>query len=244
MYSLLFVLSTLGLAILIENLAMAVYAVSFWHYYLYWLAYRFGTISLSTFKCDAIFMKTITLIGLGWAYAASPTDIASLTVVFSGFLLNTLAARALGSDRTYYGYEVAGLSHEQITTFPYSWVPHPMLIGNIAAFGGTMINNDFREKWWPLASAHVLLNIGLLIMETVVVPARRSEGSQRVWWFVFGAIGLGIGLGFWIADRSSALVGGALGALVFTYAVLIFRCYSAPASNLCKRREMPFSNTL
>ncbi len=45
------------------------------------------------------------------------------------------AARALGTDRTYYGHEVAGLPHRRITTFPYSWISHPMLAGNIAAFG-------------------------------------------------------------------------------------------------------------
>jgi hypothetical protein len=242
-YSLLFVLVVLGVACGARSLALAVYAVSFWHYYLYWLAYGFGTVPLSAFKWDAVFMKTIALIGLGWVYAASPLNVVSLAFVLSGFLLNTLAAKALGSDRTYYGYEVAGLSHEHVTAFPYSWVSHPMLIGNIAAFGGTMINADFRAKWWPLASAHVLFNIGLLVMETLIVPARPAQGRRRLSLIMLGITGLGIALGCWMADRSSALVGGVLGASVFMYAVAIYRCYTAPASEHCKSLEININHT-
>ncbi len=36
-----------------------------------------------------------------------------------------------------------------------------MIVGNVAAFGGTLINPAFREQWWPLAGLHVALNIGL-----------------------------------------------------------------------------------
>ena len=27
-----------------------------------------------------------------------------------------------------------------------------MLVGNVAAFGGTLLNADFRRAWWPLPS--------------------------------------------------------------------------------------------
>jgi len=242
-YCLLFVLVAFGVACGASSLAIAVYAVSFWHYYLYWLAYRFGSVPLSTFKWDAVFMKTIALIGFGWVYAASPLHVVSLALVLSGFMLNTLAAKALGSDRTYYGYEVAGLSHEKVTAFPYSWVSHPMLIGNVAAFGGSLINADFRAKWWPLASAHVLFNIGLLVMETLTGPARPTHARRQILFLVFATIGLGIALGFWMTDQSSALVGGVLGASVYIYAILIDRCYTSPASDLCKSLEININNT-
>src|SRR6185369_3613661 len=70
-----------------------------------------------------------------------------------------------GIDRTYYGHEVAGLPPRRITAFPYSLTRHPMILGNVAAFGGTLINPAFRQHWWPLAVLHVSLNIGLLVME-------------------------------------------------------------------------------
>ncbi len=75
---------------------------------------------------------------------------------------------------TYYGHELRDLPFRKITQFPYSWLAHPMLVGNIAAFAGTLINAEFRAQWWPLAMAHVALNVGLLLMEIAVHPLRRA----------------------------------------------------------------------
>ena len=47
------------------------------------------------------------------------------------------AAAVLGIDRTYYGHEVLGLAPKRLTAFPYSLTAHPMILGNVAAFGGT-----------------------------------------------------------------------------------------------------------
>ena len=105
---------------------------------------------------------------------ASPLDPASLAVIAGGILLNVRAAAALGLDRTYYGHEVAGLPARRITAFPYSLTGHPMILGNVAAFGGTLINADFRQQWWPLAGLHVALNIGLLAMELAGPRRRRA----------------------------------------------------------------------
>jgi hypothetical protein len=68
---------------------------------------------------------------------------------------------------------VAGLPPRRITAFPYSLTDHPMILGNIAAFGGTLLNPVFREHWWPLAGLHVGLNIGLLVMELAGTHRRR-----------------------------------------------------------------------
>ena len=84
----------------------------------------------------------------------------------------------LGLDRTYYGHEVAGLPPRRITAFPYSLTAHPMILGNVAAFGGTLINAGFREQWWPLAGLHVAANVGLLVMERAG-PRRRRPGRNK-----------------------------------------------------------------
>ena len=99
------------------------------------------------------------------------------------------AAAALGIDRTYYGHEVAGLPPRRISEFPYSLTSHPMIVGNVAAFGGTLLNPEFRQHWWPLAGLHVALNIGLLAMELA--------GPRR-------ARGLGIGSGLAVAGVLAA----------------------------------------
>jgi hypothetical protein len=53
-----------------------------------------------------------------------------------------------------------------------------MIVGNVAAFGGTLLNAGFREQWWPLASLHVMANVGLLVMELAGQP-RRRRGSNK-----------------------------------------------------------------
>jgi hypothetical protein len=156
-----------------RSLPLAVYLLSFWHYVLYWLAFAFGAIAFDVFKRDAVVLKTVSVAALAFIYLREPLDVASLAVIAAGILLNVRAAAALGLDRTYYGQEVAGLPPRRITAFPYSLVSHPMILGNVAAFGGTLINAPFREQWWPLAGLHVVLNIGLLAME-LAGPRRRS----------------------------------------------------------------------
>lgn len=240
--SVIFVSLTIGGAYLDGRTTVAICALSFWHYYLYWLAYFFGAVPLRTFKRDAMAMKIVALVVLGAAYLAAPLDVLSLVVVAAGFLLNAVAAAALGSDRTYYGYEVAGLPPHRSSAFPYSLMAHPMLAGNIAAFGGTMINADFREHWWPLACAHVAMNLGLLVMELFVTP--RRSGSRRA--PIGGADG--VGRRYSLSTASFVIVAGAalgaaiargagpgdtllpagIGACVFAYAYFLYCCYSPP----------------
>ena len=160
-------LSVLFGAALDRSLALAVWLLSFWHYYLYWLAFAFGTVPFSVFKRDAVAMKTVSVAVLAAVYLAAPLDLASLAVIAGGILLNVRAASVLGIDRTYYGHEVAGLPARRITAFPYSLIAHPMIVGNVAAFGGTLLNPAFAEQWWPLVCLHVALNIGLIVMELV-----------------------------------------------------------------------------
>ena len=72
--------------------------------------------------------------------------------------------------------ELGELPPLRVASFPYSVIPHPMLVGNIIAFGATLLHPEFRQAWWPLAVVHVALNLGLIVMETSVTPAHaRSQ---------------------------------------------------------------------
>jgi hypothetical protein len=72
--------------------------------------------------------------------------------------------------------ELGELPPLRVASFPYSVIPHPMLVGNIIAFGATLLHPEFRQAWWPLAVGHVALNLGLIVMETSVTPAHaRSQ---------------------------------------------------------------------
>lgn len=185
----LLVLSVVLAAALDRNLPLAVYLLSFWHYGLYWLAFAFGAIAFDVFKRDAVALKTVSVAALAFVYLRAPIDPLSLAVIAGGVLLNVRAARVLGLDRTYYGHEVAGLPARRITAFPYSLTGHPMILGNVAAFGGTLINPAFRAEWWPLASLHVVLNVGLLAMELAGLRHRRAVRIGGG--FVLGAALLG-----------------------------------------------------
>jgi hypothetical protein len=230
-----FVAAVIAVAYAGGSMALAIYALSFWHYYLYWLAYRFGAVPLAVFKRDAVLMKSVSLAALAVAYLAMPLDLISLAVIAAGFLLNTAAAAALGSDRTYYGYELADLPPKRVTAFPYSVIAHPMLFGNIAAFGGTLINAEFRYAWWPLAGAHIALNLELLVMETAVAPGRQAPPGMARRCTIAGGCGvavagavLGAAAGFAAGGSAAALLGAAIGTVIFVYSHALYCCYSAP----------------
>lgn len=214
----LFVLAVLAVAWRAGSLPIAIYLTGFWHYLLYWLAFTFGAIPHAVFKRDAIAMKSVSVAGLAAVYLAFPLDPLSLAVIAGGILLNVVAAAALGADRTYYGVEVAGLPPRRIEHFPYSIVAHPMILGNVLAFGGTLLNAGFRKDWWPLALIHVALNIGLLLMEQHgrrPGPARVPENLGIIFVVVAAAAG---GLLF-------GLQAAVLGALVLGHAWILVRCY-------------------
>jgi hypothetical protein len=210
-------------AALDRSLPAAAYLLSFWHYYLYWLAFTFGTIPFDVFKRDAVAMKTVSVAALATVYLAAPLDLASLVVIACGILLNVRAAAALGIDRTYYGHEVAGLLPRKVTAFPYSLTAHPMILGNIAAFGGTLINPAFRQHWWPLAGLHVALNIGLLLME-LAGPRRRR--IVRIGGLAFSGALLGAAVAV-LASTAATIMPIALpGGAVIAGAWTLHRCYS------------------
>jgi hypothetical protein len=225
----LFVLAVLIGAALDRSLPLAVYLLSFWHYYLYWLAFAFGAMPFDVFKRDAVAMKTVSVAALALVYLACPVDIVSLVVIAGGILLNVRAAAVLGVDRTYYGAEVAGLAPRRITAFPYSLIAHPMILGNVAAFGGTLINPAFRQHWWPLACLHVALNIGLLVMELAGPPRRRIV--RLVGGLAFAGVlsGAAFALESGTAVMAPVVV-ALLGAATLACAWALHRCYALPAS--------------
>ncbi len=216
----LFVVAILLGAALDRSLLLAIWLLSFWHYYLYWLAVAFGVPSFEVFKRDAVAMKTVSVAALASVYLAAPLDFASLTVIAAGIALNVRAASVLGVDRTYYGHEVGGLPPQRITAFPYSLIAHPMILGNVAAFGGTLINPEFARAWGPLAGLHVALNIGLLAME--LAGTRRLRAMRIGGGLVFASVLLGITF----AVLPITLMGVMLTAVAVACAGILYRCYA------------------
>ena len=209
------------------DLEVAAYALSFWHYLVYWLGYLFCAAPLAAFKRDAIMMKSVAMGVLGWAFLSGAPDLLSVTVMTLGFALNTYAAAIMGSDRCYYGYEIGGLPGHRIISFPYSITAHPMLIGNIVAFGGVLLNPDFRERWWPLAMMHVGMNVGLLIMETTLYAGSGGARSVAARWIIGLVIAaFGAAIGFAAQAQHGPVIGAAVGVCVCAYAFALFFFYT------------------
>ena len=174
-----FVAAVLAGAAIGRERAVAIYLVSFVYYGLYWYAFAWGVDSFRVFKRDALLLKALSVAALAFVYLQAPPDFLSLGVIALGILLNARAASVLGIDRTYYGHELCGLAAQRVTEFPYCLMSHPMIVGNVMAFGGTLLNPEFRAAWWPLAALHVVLNIALLAMERAGTrrrPAIRLAG--------------------------------------------------------------------
>jgi len=155
----------LGIGVVAGRWTVVVYALSFWHYLIYALAFVPRAVPLRVFVHDAVLLKAASLAVFAAVYLTVMPNLLSLVVVAVGLLFNLSAARALGTDRTYYGYELAALPGKRVTSFPYSVLSHPMLTGNAVAFTGTLLDDTFRAAWWPLAVAHVILNLAILVME-------------------------------------------------------------------------------
>lgn len=159
---------------------LAVYAVSFWHYLLYWRAYRHGSDDPARFRRRAVALKTLALVAFAYAWLGASWHWPSAVVMAAGFLLNLMGARALGPARTYYGWELGEVAASRVTAFPYSVTSHPMLLGNLVAFGAPLLNPAFRAAWWPLSVLHVLGNVSLLVMETHVTPLPRRNRRRPI----------------------------------------------------------------
>jgi len=224
----------LGIGVIAGRWTVVVYALSFWHYLIYALAFVPRAVPLRVFVHDAVLMKAVSLAVFAAVYLTMMPNLLSLVVVAIGLLFNLSAARALGTERTYYGYELEALPGERVTSFPYSVLSHPMLTGNAVAFTGTMLDDAFRAEWWPLAVAHVILNLAMLVMEARAKGRKldRPRAFDRLRWLagwpggaalvVFGALLAGLA-------GSGVLFALGLVLAVLAYAGVLLAAYAWPA---------------
>jgi hypothetical protein len=240
-----FILAVLvGIGAIAQKWAVVVYALSFWHYAIYALAFVPRAVALPVFVRDAVLMKAASLAVFAAVYLGAAPNLLSLVIFAVGLFFNLSAARALGTERTYYCFELAAIPPKLVTSFPYSVIGHPMLIGNAVAFAGTLLDADFRADWWPLAVAHVVLNLAVLVMEMKAGPHRpaRSAPLDRLLrlasWPVASA---GIVLGTLLAGLAGSGPLFALGLLLaaLAYAIVLFNAYARPAAPAERHRGDP-----
>jgi hypothetical protein len=212
----LFVVVVLVIALLAGSRGLAIYTLSFWHYLVYALAFLWRCITPERFQRDAVLLKTISLVALASAFLPTLPSLLAILVMAAGFALNNAAYRALGDARTFYGVELEALPPARLTAFPYSVTAHPMLIGNMAGYGGALLDEGFRQDWWPLAVLHVVLNFAIILMEARGRQSRRAGTLVPVLALAAGSLLLLIAFAdVWPFTLATLLAAAAFGALLF-----------------------------
>lgn len=195
--TLLLVVAVLVIANVTDRWALAVYALSFWHYPVYALAFLWRKVPHERFIQDGVLLKGLSLAAFVIVMWVTVPNFLSAIVMAIGFTFNLTAARALGTERTYYGYELGALEPKRVTSFPYSlsWVRHPMLAGNMLAYAGALLDDTFRQDWWQLGVLHVVLNFASLLTEAYDKEDRLAGWIWAIASLVIGAVLLLFG--FW-----------------------------------------------
>ena len=150
-----------------RSLPAAVYLLSFWHYYLYWLAFSFAAILFDVFKRDAVAMKTVSVAALATVYLGAPLDPVSLIVIAGGVLL-TPARRFLKNPWFWLGVALALL----IVMPNLVWQAHHHFIS--LAFLRSIHTRDIGWGW----TAHFLPNQLYVCINVVSVPLFSSAPPE------------------------------------------------------------------
>jgi hypothetical protein len=137
-------------------------ATSFRHYatYMATFAYRAPPVAHGYLMRDAKLFKTIALLHLGrrlLPLVDLPRDIPGLTLAVAGFCVTLMATAQLGMVRTYFGSELGFVKPNWISGFPYNCIPHPMIVGQLFAFGNILYwwNDRMSTESMYLVMAHM-----------------------------------------------------------------------------------------
>jgi hypothetical protein len=118
---------------------------SFRHYMVYitTFAFRDPPVAHGYLMRDAKLYKTIALSHLGrrlLPLIVLPRDIQGVCMAVLGFSITMLATARLGFVRTYFGSELGFVKPKWIEGFPYGYIPHPMIVGQLIAYSSIL--------WW------------------------------------------------------------------------------------------------
>eukprot|EP00937_MAST-01D_sp_MAST-1D-sp2_P000997 g997.t1 len=147
----------------------------FAHYVVYASTYhaRARGIAFGLFKRDAVLFKSVALaqaFAIFMQHFQSDTpDWGALALMGLGFALSSAATRALGIDRTYFGWEVGAIKGKYVASWPYGSIPHPMIVGSITAWLGFHKLVGFRTQLPWFAPLHVALYLAHMAQEHVAV---------------------------------------------------------------------------
>jgi hypothetical protein len=119
---------------------------SFRHYVIYMttFAFRDPPVAHGYLVRDCKLFKSLALAHLArrlLPMVELPRDIPGILMASVGFSITILATARLGFVRTYFGSELSFVKPKWIEGFPYGYIPHPMIVGQLMAYASIVY-------WW------------------------------------------------------------------------------------------------
>lgn len=170
----------LSLLVVVGDVQVLVYGLSYAYHAVNLAAFVLRRTETARFALQSSAWRTVAF-GLLAAVAVRSGELAPSVAAWSllaaGVVLNALAVRALGVTRTYYGVELGAVPHARVTSFPYSWFPHPMHAGIVLQFAAFGLLCPALSREFPLLlPGHVALTVLTAVVEHFdlhLAPRRR-----------------------------------------------------------------------
>jgi len=133
---------------------------SYRHYLLYITTFGFRrpAVAYGNFLRDAnlfALMAKSRLLYIMYPKVEFARDFYALSIVACGFSIALFARHRIGEVRTFFGSELGFVQPKWITGFPYGYIPHPMIVGQLISFAAILY-------WWDaqLSLSEKLLFLG------------------------------------------------------------------------------------
>jgi hypothetical protein len=147
-------------------------ATSFRHYMVYMctFAFRSPPVAHGQLMRDAKLFKTLALMHLGrrlLPLVQLPQDLPGVLMATCGFAITIVATAQLGFVRTYFGSELGFVKPKWISGFPYGVIPHPMIVGQLFAYGSILywFYDRINPETFYLIVAHMSFYTAHMIQE-------------------------------------------------------------------------------
>mmetsp|Transcript_20457 Transcript_20457/g.56753 ORF Transcript_20457/g.56753 Transcript_20457/m.56753 type:complete len:719 (-) Transcript_20457:122-2278(-) len=127
-------------------------------------------IDFGSFKRDVMLFKMLALGQIFYHYFFPSTvpfvlDWISILITIAGYAVSSMAAGAIGIDRTYFAAELGLVEPKWIDQFPYGYIPHPMIVSQVVALLGLYKAEHFRTEWPYVVPIHITLYLAHMLQE-------------------------------------------------------------------------------
>jgi len=158
-----------------------VYLITIIYHVIYISEYSFRTVPLAEFRRDAV---TFRLLAWGILFTLCSPNVYSSIIACIGFALTFASFWQLGPNLTYFSRELNELTEsdkQRKVGFPYGYIPHPMIVGDIISISALLITPCFWNNWYPLIMLHIVAYMFVLFQEISQVHISSNKTFQEIY---------------------------------------------------------------